>query len=323
MQEHGAVPGAVLGDVLQVVDDLVADEVPGRPDLRLKAERVVHGIVDAVAPHPDVGPPLVGLDAVVGGVEDVVAEDVDVGSRGRDPIGDTGDAVVGDRVVVRATRGERPVQLDPFAVEALAGGVLIPDDRVVRDIPAFPTALEIDVVVIVVEEVPSHDHIGRAIQRERGEGLIPDRQALHPDVAGPKVEAVDEKRLAIARPHPDDVFAGDPRHAEGRSPAVAAGMDEKDVPRPSNGLGRRDPLERFPPGAVTAARPRHHVEAPAAGRQPGQRPRRDRQHPTAIGATVRNAFGVVALAELASAILCVPAVFCLSSSGSESSSRTL
>jgi hypothetical protein len=108
--------------------------------------------VDAVAPHADVDLPFVGLDAVVGGVEDVVAENVDVVSRRRDPIGDTGDAVVGDRVVVRATRGERPVQLDPFAVEAPAGGVLIPDDRVVRDIPAFATALEIDVVVIVLEE---------------------------------------------------------------------------------------------------------------------------------------------------------------------------
>src|SRR6266511_3107464 len=99
--------------------------------------------------------------------------------------------------------------------------------------------------------------------------------------------AIDEQRLAIARPHPDDVVAGDPRHAEGRTPPVAAGMDEEGVPRPSNGLGRRDALERFLPGAVTPARPRHHVEAPAAGRQRGQRPRRDRQRPTTIGATVR------------------------------------
>ena len=171
--------------------------------------------------------------------------------------------------------------------------------------------------MIVVEEVPSHDHVGRAIQRERGEGLIPDRQALHPDVAGPKVEAVDEERLAIARPHPDDVVAGDPRHAEGRSPPVAAGMDEKDVPRPGNGLGRRDPLERVPPGAVTAARPRHHVEAPAVVRQPGQRPRRDRQHPTAIGATRQSPRLVASRARLAirGRGVCP--------SGSESSSRTL
>src|SRR3989441_275152 len=172
---------------------------------------------------------VVGFDAVVGDVEDVVTKDVHVGARRGDPISDTGDAVVGDGMVVRATRRERPVQLDAFAVEAAACGVNIADDRVIGDVPPLAASLEIDAVVVVEEKVLAHDDIGWAVQREGGVGLIPDRQAFHPDMAGPEVQAIDEEGFAVSRAPPDDVVAGDPRHAEGRSPAVAPGVDEKDV----------------------------------------------------------------------------------------------
>src|SRR2546422_4967395 len=98
----------------------------------------------------------------------------------------------------------------------------------------------------------SHDDIGWAVQREGGVGLIPDRQAFHPDMAGPEVQAIDEEGFAVSRALPDDVVAGDPRHAEGRSPAVAPGVDEKDVTRLRDRLSRSDALERVRHRAVAS-----------------------------------------------------------------------
>ena len=143
VQQHEAIGRAELEGALLVADDLVPDDVPGAARLRLKADAVVHGVVDAVAPHPHVRAPVVGLDPIVGRVEDVVAEDVDVDVGIGDPVGDVGDPVVGDGVAAR------DVQVDPFAVEALGRRGRVATNRVVGDVPVRARALQVDAVVIV------------------------------------------------------------------------------------------------------------------------------------------------------------------------------
>src|SRR5262249_24644497 len=76
VQQHKPVGRPELERRFLVHHDLVSDDVPGCAALGLKADAVVHGITNAITPHADIGSAAVGLDSVVGDVEDVVAEDV-------------------------------------------------------------------------------------------------------------------------------------------------------------------------------------------------------------------------------------------------------
>ena len=130
-------------------DDRVAHEVP-RPALHgLEAEGVVLGVRDPVTPHPHVGKAVVGLQAVVRHVEDVVAVDVNVPLRVRDPIRHTGDAVVGDNVPAGV------IQFDAFAADAALVRrqvrIVVAHDYVVGDVPIAARGLERDGVVKAVE----------------------------------------------------------------------------------------------------------------------------------------------------------------------------
>ena len=86
------------------VRHLVADDEPWCAFLILKRNAVVAAIGDAVAPHAHVRVAVVGLNAVIGRVENVIAEYVYVSVRVRDSIGCVGNAVMGNRVVACLTK---------------------------------------------------------------------------------------------------------------------------------------------------------------------------------------------------------------------------
>ena len=228
VEQHEAVGEPELEGAFDVADDLVPKDVPRPAILRLEADAVVHRVVDAVAPDPHVREPVVAFDAIVRGVEDVVAEDVDVLKRIGDAVGDVGDAVVRDRMAGRL------VQLDSFAVEAFCGIRRVADDRIVGDVPVRPALLQVNRVVIVEEGAAPDDHIIRCGNGEGRIRLVPHRDAFEPEVTGGDVDAV-HLHLAVAEGTPRDV-------ARRRFPRDRSGRGRRNYRR--GGAARRQPARR-------------------------------------------------------------------------------
>ena len=148
--QHEPILHAELEDV-SAADDLVADEIPRAAMHGLEAEGVVMVVVDAVAPHSNVGLAVVRLQPVIGDVVDVVSVDVAIPFGIRDAVGRAGDVVVGHHVTARMSK------LDSFAAEVSYGGVVVADDHVVGDVPVAAVRPEMNRVVEALETV-SADH---------------------------------------------------------------------------------------------------------------------------------------------------------------------
>jgi hypothetical protein len=113
----------------------------------------VHGNVDAVSPDANILESGISFDAVVRCVEDVVAENIHVSPRRRNPVSHVGDAVVRDRVI------RRRMEIDALSAEALRGVRGGADDRVVGDIPSFATGPEVNPVQVVDKARAADDDV--------------------------------------------------------------------------------------------------------------------------------------------------------------------
>ena len=167
-----------------LADDKVAYEVPRAAPHGLEAQRVVLRVGDPVAPHADIGVASIWLQAVVGHVEDVVAVDVYVSLRIRDPIGNAGDAVVGDDVTTRV------IQLHALAADTALGGglirVVVAHDHVVGDVPVPTLGAQGDRIVEAGERISPDHHVRRLALGPQAVRFIPplEREPFQPEVAG-------------------------------------------------------------------------------------------------------------------------------------------
>ena len=103
--------------------------------------------------------------------------------------------------------------------------------------------------MIVEERASTDDDSGRRVFRHQGEGLIPERQTLQPQITGREVDA-GKQRLAIACALPHHVSGGGARFGERDASAVASGVYEEDVSRLRHGFASGDASERIRRGAV-------------------------------------------------------------------------
>src|SRR5438067_9034268 len=120
--------------------------------------------------------------------------------------------------------------------------------------------------MIPVESVALEHDVVRRVHREDPVRLIPDGQALQPEVACGDANSL-EQDLAVARAHPDDVVVGRPRLVELDAAAVIAGVKEHDIAWRRGSLCIAYPTERALRGTIARASARDDVQDAAGCRQ--------------------------------------------------------
>ncbi len=80
--------------------NLVAQDIPGGSIHGLEAYAVMQGIGNAVLPDPYIDMTIIRLDTIIGNIKNIIAENITIVAWVGNPIGNMGDRIIGDGMVV-------------------------------------------------------------------------------------------------------------------------------------------------------------------------------------------------------------------------------